>query len=104
MKKDICDQRVIEKEEHLFADLEGIEYLVDTGAQMTSTIEPIQFTDNILIQAYNGKIEKEQIGEKFSIKMIKGSENLLAENFLQFLTLMLLLMMTYYRRIIYLES
>lgn len=45
---------------------------------MTATTEPIQFTDDILIQVYNGRIEKEQIGEKFSIKIIKGLDKLLA--------------------------
>ncbi len=54
--------RVIEKEDHLFVNL--VEYFVDTRAQRTSETEPIQFTDNILIQAYNGKIEEEQMGEK----------------------------------------
>lgn len=67
-----CEQKIIEKEENLFVNLEGIEYLVDTGAQMTSTTEPLQFTDNILIQAYNGKKVEEQMGEKIGIKMIKG--------------------------------
>lgn len=78
LKRNICDKRVIEKDENLFVNIEGIEYLLDTGAQMTVTTEPKEKMDNILVQAYNGRIEKEQVGEKFGIKIIKGTENLLA--------------------------
>lgn len=69
---------MLERNEELFVNIEGIEFILDTGAQVSSTTEPIKYTDNILVQTYNGRTEEEQMGEKFGIKMIKGEENLLA--------------------------
>lgn len=78
LKKNLCDPRVKEESDQLFLDISGIKYLVDTGAEISTTVEPIEQTGLIHDQSYDGEVKENKLGYKHGIKMISGAENLLA--------------------------
>lgn len=77
LKKNLCDPRVKESDQ-LFLDISGIKYLVDMGAEISTTVETIGQTGIIHVQSYDGEVKEKNLGYKHGIKMISGAENLLA--------------------------
>lgn len=69
---------MIEEDCNLYIEIQGTNYLIDTGAEVSISAEPLDKSGIIPVQTYDGQIRTEKTGEKYGITMIEGSENLLA--------------------------
>lgn len=67
-----------EEDCNLYIEIQGTNFLIDTGAEVSISAEPLDKNGIIHVQTYDGQIRTEKTGEKYGITMIEGSENLLA--------------------------